>query len=400
MAMPRRKIRVLQLVDSFHVGGAERVVSMLALHTDRERFEVIPCAFRQAGPLEEDLRAAGIEYRVLGVPRRSILTGPLFVANFRCTLAALVATLKELSIDIIHAHLTESTLLGVLAARRAGVPRVCATVHTLFLTSQRGPLSPREWLLRTAIDRMFSQADRVIAVSNGVAQAIRLHTHIPRERILTIPNGVELNPFGLQADRRALRRKLGLPTERLVIVSVGRLTREKGYSYLQTALASIPARQRPLTLIAGDGPDRSELESRTTAMGLDQDIRFLGHRRDVPALLAAADLFVLASLSEGLPLVLLEAMAAGLPAVVTAVGGNPEVVEDGASGVLVPVGDEQALVKALSSLLNDPPRREQMGRAARQRFDRYFSLQKFIEAHERLYEEMLSGHRMSSEITV
>jgi glycosyltransferase involved in cell wall biosynthesis len=391
MTMPQRKIRVLQLVDKFTIGGAERVVSMLALHTDPERFEVIPCAFRESGPLEEDLRAAGIEYRVLGIPRWSILTGPLFTTSFRRTLAALVGTLKELSIDIIHAHLTEGTLLSVLAARRAGVPRVCATVHSVMLTSQRGRLSLREWLVRLAIDKMFSQADRIIAVSEGVAQATRLHTGIPSERILTIPNGVEPNPFNPQEDRRTLRQKLGLPAERLVVVSVGRLTREKGYPYLQTALALIPAHQRPLTLIIGDGPERHELESRTQAMGLDQDIRFLGNRRDVPTLLAAADLFVLASLWEGLPLVLLEAMAAGLPAVVTAVGGNAEVVENGATGVLVPAADAQAMAEALSSLLNDPPRRDRMGRAARERFDRSYSLRVFIEAHERLYEEILAG---------
>jgi glycosyltransferase involved in cell wall biosynthesis len=133
-------------------------------------------------------------------------------------------------------------------------------------------------------------------------------------------------------------------------------------------------------------------------MDLAEDIRFLGNRRDVPALLAAADLFVLPSLWEGLPLVLLEAMAAGLPAVVTAVGGNPEVVENGVSGVLVPAGDEQALAAAMLSLLNNPLRRQQMGQAARERFDRYFSLRRFIEAHENLYEQMLAQQQKYSKI--
>jgi L-malate glycosyltransferase len=400
MAGPPRKIRVLQLVESFAVGGAERVVLMLAMHTNRQRFEVIPCALRQSGPLEDDLRAAGKEYRMLGIPRRSILTGPLFVANFRRTLRALVNTLKDLSIDIIHTHLTESTLLGVLAARCANGPRVCATVHSIIVSPERGRLSPRAWLLGIAIDKMFSQVDPIITVSESVAQGIRLRTSVSPEKMLTIPNGVEPDRFRFQGDRHALRHKLGLPKDRLVLATVGRLSREKGYSYLQEALALMPPQQRPLTLIVGDGPDRYELESRTIAMGLDRDIRFLGNRRDVPDLLAAADIFVLSSLWEGLPLVLLEAMAAGLPAVVTAVGGNPEVVEDGASGMLVPAGDERALVEALSSLLSDPLRREQMGRAARERFDRYFSVQRFIEAHERLYEEMLANHPRYSEMTV
>src|SRR5262249_2382824 len=152
------------------------------------------------------------------------------------------------------------------------------------------------------------------------------HTGLPWDRIMTIPNGVESNQFRSQENRRALRNSLSLNTNRPVIVSVGRLAREKGYSYLQAALALIPDHQRPLTLIVGDGPERNELELRAKAMRLDRDIRFLGMRRDVPSILAASDMFVLASLWEGLPLALLEAMAAGLPAVVTAVGGNPEVV--------------------------------------------------------------------------
>jgi glycosyltransferase involved in cell wall biosynthesis len=372
---------------------------MLALNMNRERFEVIPCTLRRGGPLEDDLRAAGIPYRILGIPRRSILSGPLFVANLRQTLGALVKTLRELSIDIIHAHLSDSTLLSIPAARRAGVPCVCATVHSVVLTEQRGLLSPREWLQRVAINRMFARADRIIAVSNGVFRAIRSHTRIPRERILTIPNGVEPNPFARHEDRHTLRPLLDLPPDRPLVVTVGRLTREKGHSYLQDALASIPASQRPLTLIVGDGPEREELEARNRAMDLAEDIRFLGNRRDVPALLSAADLFVLSSLWEGLPLVLLEAMAAGLPAVVTAVGGNPEVVEDGVSGVLVPAGDEQALAAAVLSLLNNPLRRQHMGQAARERFERYFSMRRFIEAHESLYEKMLAQQQKYSKIT-
>lgn len=386
----QRKIRVLQLISSFALGGAERIVTMLAMNMDRQRFEVIPCAVRFSGPLEEDLKASGVQYRVLGISRRSILTGPLFFSDVRRQLTAVAGIMKELSIDIIHAHLTENTLLGIVAARRVGVPRVCATVHSTIIALQRGRWSPRGWLLRTAIDKMFSQADRIIAVSEEVAQVMRLYTSVPWERILTIPNGVEPNRFRLREDRCTLRRMLQLPTDRLVAVTVGRLTRGKGYRYLEDALALIPAEHRPLMLIVGDGPDRNELESRAKAMGLEQEIRFLGNRRDVPALLAAVDLFVLSSLWEGLPLALLEAMAAGLPAVVTSVGGNAEVVEDGVSGMLVPARDAQALAKALSTLLNGHSRREEMGRAARERFDRYFSVQRFVEAHEYLYEEMLS----------
>ena len=389
--MIRRKIRVLQLTDSFTLGGAERIVLMLATNADRERFEVIPCAWHCSGPIEEELKAAGIQYRVLGMKRRSVLTGPLFLADVRRIIVALSEILKELSIDIVHSHLTESTLLGFLAARYAGTPRVCVTVQNTVFHTQRSRLSPREWLMRSAIKGVFSRADRMIAVSEEVARVVHLRTHIRREQIMTIPNAIDPDRFWFEGDRTELRRSLGLPIDRPVAVTVGRLTRQKGYPYLQAALGLIPAEKRPLTLFLGDGPDRHELESKAIAMGLAHDVRFLGNRSDVPALLAAADLFVLSSLWEGLPLALIEAMASGLPVVVTAVGGNLEVVEDGETGLLVPAADEHALAKAISSLVDNPLRRERMGRAARERFDHRFSLRTLVQAHERLYEELLTG---------
>jgi glycosyltransferase involved in cell wall biosynthesis len=387
--MPQRKIRVLQLVENLGVGGAERLVLMLAMNSDPKRFEVIPCAIQESGPLADELKAAGIPHRTLGMSRHSVLTGPLFIADLRRILAVLADTLRDLSIDIVHAHLTESTLLGIVAARQAGIPRVCTTVHNIIFSSERSRLSPREWLLRIAINQMFSRADRVIAVSDGVSKALRQNTKIPPERILTIPNGVEAHGFRSRGDRDDLRQKLEIPADKLLAVTVGRLTKQKGYPYLLEGLALIPPKKRPLALIIGDGPDRNDLESKTKAMGLKQNIRFLGIRRDVSALLATADIFVLPSLWEGLPLVLIEAMAAGLPAVVTAVGGNPEVVKDNISGILIPPRDAQALARAVCSLLNDPSKRHRFGRAARERFESRFSMQRFIEAHERLYEDLL-----------
>ncbi len=379
----------MQLINSWALGGAEKIVAMLAMNIDRKRFEVLPCALERTGPIEEDLKASGVNYRVLGLRRRSVLTGPLFVADFWRVLEKLTETLKELSIDMVHAHLNQSTLLAILAARRAGVPRVCATIHNVVFHT-KGRFNPKGWLMDAAINRVFSRADRIIGVCEEVTQKVRSRNIIPWERIVTIPNGIEPDEFRFEGDRNVLRQRLGLPIDRPVVVTVGRLTRQKGYPYLLAALALIPAEKRPLTLLVGDGPDRSELESGTRAMGLAHDVRFPGNRRDVPALLAAADLFVLSSLWEGMPLTLLEAMASGLPSVVTAVGGNPGVVENGESGLLVPAADERALAEAICSLLHDPRRREQMGQAARKQFERRFSLRSFVEAHERLYEEMFN----------
>ncbi len=141
--MSKPKIRVLQLVNRFAMGGAERVVLSLAMHTDRDRFEVIPCAWEGSGPLEDEFKAAGITCRVLGRRRRSVLTGPLFAADLRRIVVALTDLLKAFSIDIVHCHLTHATLLGLLATRRRGSPPVCTTVQNVIFYDQRGRLSPR-----------------------------------------------------------------------------------------------------------------------------------------------------------------------------------------------------------------------------------------------------------------
>jgi len=393
--MPSQPIRVLQLIDSFGVGGAERLVATLATKLDPERFSVIPCAIGAGGPLVEEFRAAGVPYHVLGIQRRSVLTGPLFLADLRRVVTALARTLREDAVDIIHCHMTEGTLLGLLGARRAGLRGICATVHNVIVASPRRTWDLRRWLLQRAMDSVFARVDRIITVSAQVATTIQRSTKIPGRRVVTIPNGVEAERYHRAEDRRELRQRLGLADSRPLAITVGRLVPQKGHTYLFAALARLPEARRPLTLIVGDGPDRAMLQSRVVELGLAQDVQFLGNRTDVPLLLGAADIFVLPSLWEGLPLVLLEAMAAGVPTVITAVGGNPEVIEDGKSGLLVPPADASALATAMRALLDDPQQRASIRQHARQRFDRHFSMQQFVRAHERLYEELITergGH--------
>jgi glycosyltransferase involved in cell wall biosynthesis len=228
---------------------------------------------------------------------------------------------------------------------------------------------------------------------------VQLYGGIPRERITTIVNGIDPDRFQSPESRSELRQKLNLPTDRPVIISVGRLTRPKGYPYLLGALVLMASEARPLTLIVGDGPDRHDLESQITRLKLEHDVQLLGNRRDVPDLLAAADLFVLASLWEGLPLALLEAMASGLPSVVTAVGENSKLIRDGTSGLLVPPADGPALADAIRRLLYQPLQRKRMGQAAREEVKRRFSIERCIKAHENLYEELLANKPKYSLLT-
>jgi glycosyltransferase involved in cell wall biosynthesis len=392
----RRKIRVLQLIDGFNLGGAETVVAILSKNLDRTRFEVIPCALYRSGPLEEDLRAADVNYHIFGMKRRSVLSGPLFVMDFVRLLKAVTSIVRKLSIDIVHAHLIESSLIGILAARLAGVPSVCVTVHSIVNYVQRGRCSPRQWLMESAIQHMFSRADRLIAVSKEVACGIDGQES---GRVITIANGIDPNRFCFQENRLTIRQKLGLPSCQPLLSVVGRLAPEKGHSYLLRAMALIPSNRRPVILIVGDGVLRAELEHEATALQLDDHVRFLGIRRDVPELLAASDIFVLPSHWEGLSLSLLEAMACGLPVIVTRVGGNTEVVEENQSGVLVPARDHVALAQAILRLLDDPVLRQRLGQGAYDRFKSKYSLEHFVKAHEALYMALHNAEPLQKPLT-
>lgn len=284
---------------------------------------------------------------------------------------------------IVHTHSWGTLCEGLLAARIARVPRV---VHGEHGTLQIAP--HQLWMQRFA----WSRVDQVLSVSSRLAERMARATGFPLARIRTIRNGVDLARFG--ATRRAhARSTLELAENELVIGTVGRLVPVKDHSNLLDALARLHARGIAATLvIAGDGPLRGTLESQVVALGLDGRVRFLGYRPDVETVLAALDIFVLSSESEGLSNTILEAMAAGVPPVATAVGGSDELVERGVSGLLVPPKDAEALTCALAELCVSVDRRLAMGQAARERAATQFSLSAMVRDYEQLYLD-LAGRR-------
>jgi glycosyltransferase involved in cell wall biosynthesis len=387
-----QKIRVLQLIDGFDLAGAETVVAILSKNLDPSCFEVIPCALYRFGPLFEELQLSGAYPRVLGLRRRSILSGPLFLADIRKIVSVVATLLEDLSVDIVHAHLTESILLGILAADRVKGPKVCATIHSLTFNEQRAWWDPRKWCSESILPRILPRADSIVAVSHEVAAATARQLRIPLERVLTIPNGINGSRFRHNRDVKVLRHKLALPTDEIILLSVGRLTRQKGYPVLLSALKRIPEEKRPLTIIIGDGPDKRDLHLLASQHRLTDTVRFLGRRSDIADYLEASDLFVMSSLWEGLPLALLEAMAAALPVIVTRVGGNAEVVEEDRSGILVPPGNDEALAQAVLTLVDDPAKRAEFGMAACERIKSNFSLEAFVKAYETLYMTLHTPH--------
>ena len=242
---------------------------------------------------------------------------------------------------------------------------------------------------------VFDQlADAVNACCAFSGRALERVDGFSGRRIEVIENGIEVERYGTAPDRAELRRSLGLDPARRYVITVARFHPVKDHAMLLRAFAPV-AKGRPDVdlLLAGDGPLRGELERQVRELGVEGRVRFLGVRADVPALLQAADVFALTSVSEAASLTVLEAMASRLPVVVTAVGGNPEMVRQGVEGYLVPRGDAPAAAAALLRLLDDPAAAAAMGAAGRARVEERYRLSGTVENYWRLYQR-LAGRRV------
>ncbi len=334
--------------------------------------------YRSKAALIRD-RWLGGTLRRRGVPVTMLRYTP---SGFSATLHDLVKLIRARGVAVLHTHEFFMNTLGLMASWLTGVPLV-ATVHGRNYYSDRA----RRRIAYRLVGRF---AGRLVTVSEANKRFLTECVGIPPRRVQVIPNGVPLDDRPSPATLSALRESLGLNQLSPVIGTVGSLYPVKGHRYLIDAAPSVLRRfPQAVFLIVGQGGLREELEAHAARLGIAAHLRFLGHREDVHELLSIYDIFVLPSLSEGMPLALLEAMAAGLPAVASQVGGVTEVLVDRKTGLLVPPGDSRALADAIITLLGDPPLVKQLGEAARQEAATRFSLAGMARAYEGIYTELI-----------
>lgn len=358
---------VLYLSTSSGPGGAERVIQHLAAFVDRRRFRPLICLFRP-GWLKEQCEREGVPTYVL--PCRAVWDWN-WVLEVR-------KIIRRERVVLIHAHEFDAIVHGTAVARLLGIP-IVATVH--------GKHYYWEKFRRRLAYRLVSRYATIVAVSEDLKRFIVGEVGISSERIRVIYNGVGPMPRIDQAELAELKTELGIDPSEQVVGLVGSLYPVKGHKYLLEAVPTIlKTYPRTTFIIIGRGELEVALKEETARLGLEPKVRFLGLRQDVPRLLALMDVFVLPSLSEGLSMALLEAMAAGKPAVATNVGGNPELVVQGETGLLVPSEDCTALASEIGALLSNRGLASRFGEAARARVERRFSLNAMVNNYQSLYD--------------
>jgi glycosyltransferase involved in cell wall biosynthesis len=357
-----RAIRVCHVSMCLETGGLERLLVEFARNARTGKVEPSFVALSGLGKPAQDIRELGFPVESVADSARGKLARLLF----------LISLFRDRQIDIVHSHNTLAEFYAATAAKLAGVPVVVNTQH--------GRGCGASWRARTQfrIANLFS--DRIVGVSEDAAELCRRDDRFSRGKTTTIWNGIDLDRFEYRG-----------PATAPVAISVARLSPENDFStLLRTVWILIQDFPEFRLQIVGDGPEREHLRTLSRNLKLDEHIEFLGECNDVPQRLAKAAFFVSATRTEGISLTLLEAMATGLPVVTTRVGGNPEIVQDGRTGMLVREGCPELLASAMREMLHDRDAWPVMGELARQRVEQHFNVRNMVQQYESLYDELLS----------
>ena len=364
------KIKLMQITHDLAIGGLQQVVVTICRCINREKFDVSVLCLRDLGPFAKEIEEMGIEVHFLSQPGN----GTDYFSFFK-----VAKILKKKQIDVIHTHNTQPFVDGTLGALLSG--REMTIVHT---DHARDFPDKRRYMLAEWLMSHFTY--KVVGVSAHTSRNLIRYEKISPQKVMTIPNGIDDLKFAIEIDGTKKKQELGLPDCGLIIGLGVRLTRQKGIEYLLKAMPTI-LEEFPDTamVIAGEGPLEEELRRDAFSLGIDKSVHFIGPRLDMPELLKLFDLYVLPSLWEGMPMVLLEAMAAGCPVVATDVGGISKVIEHGINGLIVRPRNPEELAEAVIKLLTDEKLRKEFAQNGLMKFRQKFSADIMTRQYEQLY---------------
>jgi len=377
--MKTNRIKLLEFLTTFHIGGTERHVVNLVRRLDTMKFDIGMGCLNKTGPFLKDIERMQIpveEYTI-----GSLRSRRAFQEQLRCA-----RSIRAQGIDIVHTYGFYSNVFAVPAAKLGGARHVIASVRD---TLEFPPV-------QRAVHKLVCRfADHILVNADVIRQRLIAEGY-NGEKIHVIKNGIDLSRFTQKTESGKLRQELGLYPTAPVVVVLARLSKVKGIEYFLEAAAAVAKRcEEARFLIVGDLKDdpayKASLKRQAIRLGLGRRVIFTGFRLDVPELLAEATISVLpCHTGEGLSNSILESMAAGLPIVATTVGGNPELVDDGRTGILVPPRDAGALAGAISLLLSDADMARRFGAAGRERALKEFSLERMVRTTENFYLSLMN----------
>lgn len=359
--------KILLLIATLDAAGAEKQIVELARLLDRDGFDVMLCCLTRGGEFEERLKQYSIPY---------IILGKKFKLDISVVFKLAILLNKE-KIDVLHTWMFTSNLFGRIAGIMAGVPRI-------FISERACDIWKTKFHF-TADRLLLCFTERVICVSEGVKEFCMRKYGLAEEKAVVIRNGIEItspSPAGV-----TLASELNIPENASLIFTAGRLAPQKGIKYLIRAMPCVLERfPGAFLLVAGSGGELDSLKREARSLGISGNIKFLGFRKDIGKLMRVSDVFVLPSLFEGLPNVILEAMLEEKPVVATDIPGTDEVVVHGETGLLVPPGNSPALGAAVAGLLSDREKASVMGRTGRKRVEELFDISEMIKSYEKIYD--------------
>ncbi len=359
-------IRIFYIITELDIGGAESMLFELVQCIDKNKFTPEVGCLKGEGVVGKKLEACGIKVKYFHIEK------PWHIYK----LANVISFLRQGHFNILHSYLFHANIVGRICGKLSGIPIILSSIR----------VCEQERRYHLWMDRITNwMVNLEICVSKKVKNFTIEKANIPEHKLEVIENGI---PYSFLDAITSCRNK---KSHSLVVGTVARLSEQKGIKYLLYAAKRVTEQFSDITFtIVGKGPLASQLKELSIKLGISSKVKFLGFRNDIPELLSVIDIFVLPSLWEGMPNVVLEAMSAGKPVIATDTGGSKDIIDNGINGVLVEPGNSEALAEAILKLLEDPVQRQRLGESAREKIKERFPIDKMVSKTEQVYNKFLN----------